>query len=213
MSSCLLVIDSLISILEGNKSDDNNNNNTALLLIDVQKDYYSNVPIIKSTFPNFGVNIQSLLLNTRKVCNNNAKIKIIHIRQQDIVGKSKWLPWWRELHPNDDSLAIGNDEEFCKILNNEKLFIKHSFDAFVNTELNNYLQLNAIKTLYICGLMTHACVLNTAMSAFNNGYRIYIINDCCADRSIHIHNNILTIFDGYNVNVINLKEFINSHLC
>eukprot|EP00483_Globobulimina_turgida_P004644 UN04653 len=215
MSSTLAAINALLYLYELEESK-NNKGNAALLPIDVQKDYYSDTPVIKDTFPDFGKNIASLLLHSRNICNNNndglqLELEIIHIRQHDIIDKSVWLPWWRELHPNDKSVATGMDEKFCKVLKNEKLFVKHTFDAFVNTGLNNYLQSKGIETLYVCGLITHACVLNSVMSAFNYGYRIYIIRDCCADRSKDVHNSLLKIFDGYNAKVINLKQFVSNH--
>ena len=43
-----------------------------------------------------------------------------------------------------------------------------------------------IDTLVVMGLITRACVLNTVMSAFNNGYRVYLLEDCCGDRSIEV---------------------------
>ena len=70
-----------------------------------------------------------------------------------------------------------------------------------------FLQSLEIKRLYLCGVLTKACVMMTANSAFTFGYEVYVIEDCCADSSKKDHDNILQIYNGYHIKVINLSIF------
>jgi nicotinamidase-related amidase len=61
---------------------------------------------------------------------------------------------------------------------------KTTASSFASTDLNQQLQANGIKTLIICGLMTHMCVSSTARDARPLGYQILIAGDACATRDI-----------------------------
>eukprot|EP01084_Bolivina_argentea_P187410 322821_1 len=181
---------------------------SALLIIDIQTDYYSRYPIMQELFPHFESNIVSLLSYAR-VFAANEELIIIQIREVDDVDESLWRIWWAKMNGgHSPHLATGKDEEFCQVSNNEKLITKTSWDAFVNTELNEYLRSHKITTLYLVGIATHQCVASTAMSAFNHGYEVYMISDCCACDNIEFHHNILDILDGNVVEVIDLQTFI-----
>ena len=184
---------------------------TALLIIDIQKDYFSKSTSTKKAFPKFGEQISRLLDYARKLAANK-RLKIIHFREIDSLDKSVWMKWYDELNPNEKAeLAYGENEEFCKVENDEKLFIKQTWDAFLKTKLNEYLIKNGIKTLYFVGLETNGCVYNSIMSAFNYGYRIYVISDCCATYNIKYHQITLEMIDNVMAKVIDLKQFKDEH--
>jgi nicotinamidase-related amidase len=62
---------------------------------------------------------------------------------------------------------------------------KSSPSSFVGTGLDEQLKARDIKTLLICGLMTHMCVSTTARDARPRGYRAIVAGDACATRDIN----------------------------
>jgi nicotinamidase-related amidase len=61
---------------------------------------------------------------------------------------------------------------------------KTTASSFASTDLHLRLQAKGIKTLIICGLMTHMCVSTAARDARPLGYQILIAGDACATRDI-----------------------------
>lgn len=161
-------------------------NNSCLLLIDIQSEY-SDV----FEFNTFKNNIIKLLKKARK-----EKLLIIFIFEIDCVYNSFWIPFFEEMR-GTRKLDQGKPFNFNKPRNNEIIFIKRGFDAFVNTNLNLYLKNHNIKTIYMCGLLTGVCVLNSVFSGFNLGYRIILIKNCCSDRSKERHQFIIKNYSNY----------------
>jgi nicotinamidase-related amidase len=61
---------------------------------------------------------------------------------------------------------------------------KTTSSSFASTDLHHRLQARKIKTLIICGLMTHMCVSTTARDARPLGYQVLVAGDACATRDI-----------------------------
>ena len=103
---------------------------------------------------------------------------------------------------------VSNSEELNSLLSNytqnEKTIIKHGYDAFFETPLHDYLQKNKIKSLYVCGLLTGVCVLNTVFSGFNHGYQINVIGNCCSDRTKDRHQRTLKNYKDYLFRLTNI---------
>ena len=53
------------------------------------------------------------------------------------------------------------------------------------------LQKRGVETLYVAGLNTGECVLNTMLTAFNLGYRIRLIEAACVDSKPGRHRRML----------------------
>ncbi|MDT8453514.1 MAG: nicotinamidase [Gammaproteobacteria bacterium] len=54
---------------------------------------------------------------------------------------------------------------------------KDAYSGFDNTDLDTHLKNDHITTIYIGGLATDYCVLNTVKDALKNGYRVYLLTD------------------------------------
>ena len=76
-----------------------------------------------------------------------------------------------ELAPRDDEIEIAN----------------YSTSAFVYNELELILRNRSIRTVVLAGLATHWIVESTARDAFNRGYSVWTLADCCnsPDREAH----------------------------
>jgi nicotinamidase-related amidase len=64
------------------------------------------------------------------------------------------------------------------------LLQKTTASSFASTDLHGRLEAHGIKTLIICGLMTHMCVSTTARDARPRGYQVLVAGDACATRDI-----------------------------
>ena len=69
-----------------------------------------------------------------------------------------------------------------KISSNRLITInKNRYSAFVGTDLELKLRERNINELYLCGVATSICVLQTTIDAYNKGFKINILKDACAD--------------------------------
>jgi len=167
------------------------NNPICLLLIDVQKDFYTSNEAIGKSFPHFATNITNILTQSREM-----GIEIVHVRAVYDKDRSDWFSYWNILSPDRARSINETPEPFAEAIEGEKIIIKHSFDAFHNTELESYLKSRGKKILIICGLVTSCCVLFTTSGAFMRGFLTCVVEDCCGDRTIEKHDNTFNMF-GY----------------
>jgi len=64
---------------------------------------------------------------------------------------------------------------------------KRTFSSFYNTSLDKKLEAIKPKTIVVCGVTTHICVLNAVIDARNRGYEVEVPVDCVAsfDKKAH----------------------------
>ena len=72
-----------------------------------------------------------------------------------------------------------------------KIFEKYSYDTFKNPDLNNALKENAVSTLILTGVETDVCVLSTALSGVDLGYRIILCSDAMTSSDIKTHEFVI----------------------
>jgi len=70
---------------------------------------------------------------------------------------------------------------------------KHRISGFVGTDLEMILRANEIDTLILFGIATSGVVLVTLLQAADADYRLYVIQDCCADLDAELHACLETI--------------------
>lgn len=61
-----------------------------------------------------------------------------------------------------------------------KFFEKTAFNALENPEIAHALQ--GKENIFLFGIETHICVLQTAIALLNTGHRVFIVKDACASR-------------------------------
>lgn len=87
-----------------------------------------------------------------------------------------------------------------------KIIEKRVYTAY-NDELKLYIDNNNIKTIYLCGTDTDACVLKTALDLFENKFDVKVIEDCSMSHSgIEYHNSAINMLRKLieNQNVIKM---------
>ena len=73
----------------------------------------------------------------------------------------------------------------------ETVIVKRGISAFAGTELAPLLQGRGIDTIVLCGFATHMVVVGTARDAADRGYRVIVLEDCCASGGLERHKAAL----------------------
>lgn len=62
----------------------------------------------------------------------------------------------------------------------QNIFEKNGFSAFKSSKLLTFLHQNDIQEVYLCGTDTEACVLASALEAFELGFHVHVLHELCA---------------------------------
>ena len=138
-----------------------------------------------------------------------AQRDVVFVRADYTTEKSKLLPEFLALHGDtkqipDKRLAQQQEPEwepFAIPLPNEVVIEKSNWN--VTTDRKNRHQniqrwrSMGIDTVVMCGLITSACVQHSAYGLFEQGFKIVVISDACADRGRERHENCLKLYAGY----------------
>ena len=111
------------------------------------------------------------------------------------------------------SIAIGSKDwelqpEIAKVVKDYPVVGKNTYDAFINTELEDLFSEKEVKRVIVCGVMTDCCCDTTARSAFNRGYETWLIEDVCGSVNKKQHEAGLRGFGFAFGEVIGTKEVI-----
>lgn len=177
-----------------------NTNETAILLIEFQNDFTTEGGIFHDA-------VKSVMDETNMLANTVALVKearekgihVIHIPisfadnyteltstpygiLKGIVDNNafKKTTWGSQivdvLSPQNGEVVIEGKRGLC---------------GFHSTNLDFILRSKGIKNVAIGGFLTNCCVESTMRTAYENGYNVITLNDCCAGLSIDEHNNAI----------------------
>ena len=65
--------------------------------------------------------------------------------------------------------------------------------GFASTNLDFILRQNRIHNVVLGGFLTNCCVESTMRTAYEYGYKVYTMKDCCAGKSYECWSNIRLI--------------------
>jgi len=84
-------------------------------------------------------------------------------------------------------------------LKKDNVFTKETYSVFSNSNFEKYLEKNKIEELTICGLDTDFCVLADCFNAFDKGYKVSVVADCCGSFTSgdEGHQNALKIISDF----------------
>lgn len=72
-----------------------------------------------------------------------------------------------------------------------KVFCKNVYTV-LNKEFLEYVHVNNINCIYLCGIDTDACVMKTAVDLFENSFNVKVIeNYCMSHSSKKFHKNAI----------------------
>lgn len=166
--------------------------NTALILVGFQNDYMASNGVLR------GVNeepsrVDTLLANTLGFINRMAATPLMIVSTPIVLE-----PTFR---------ALANSEGILEMVKNSGAFKagtagadtidqllqmgdrityvagKSGFNAFSHTELDRALQAKNVKHVLVAGMLTSLCIDSTARAAYERGYSVTILSDCCLGRT------------------------------
>ncbi|MBT3385325.1 MAG: cysteine hydrolase [Prolixibacteraceae bacterium] len=155
---------------------------TALIIIDIQ-DFY---------FPGGAVELDEPVKASEK-----AKILLNHFRKNNNLV----------VHVRHNFEPGGNIHELVKPIEGEKIISKDEVNAFLNTDLNEYLKKNNIKEVILCGMQTQMCLKAGTRAAHDFGYKWTVVEDACTTRNISFGEHIISSKDVHYSTLATLKSY------
>lgn len=160
----------------------------ALVLVDLQRDFWS--AAAATTAPELPGRVTELLGYARA-----EGLTVVHVRARFRPDGEDWMARYRlrDWIPCIDGTTGVETLPFAVELPGEPVVIKHSFDGFLGTDLDEVLAGRGIRGLLVAGLVTSTCVLFTAATATQRGYLVSVVSDCCSDRE-EVHHATLAAY-------------------
>ncbi|MGC8660798.1 MAG: cysteine hydrolase family protein [Desulfomonilaceae bacterium] len=76
------------------------------------------------------------------------------------------------------------------------ILAKRRMSAFHKTDLDQTLRTWKVKTVVVCGIMTHVCVLLTALDALQNDFNTIIVTDASACYKAQLHHMTIQLYES-----------------
>ena len=137
--------------------------NNLLLIIDLQENFIND-------------NTKNVPNSIKKLIDSNITNHIVFTKfiNDDSSNFYKILNYKGCMSEKDRNIVIDTKDY--------KIIEKRVYTAY-NDELKLYINTNNIKTIYLCGIDTDACVLKTALDLFENNFDVKVIEDCSMSHS------------------------------
>lgn len=173
---------------------------TALVLIEFQNDFTTEGGIFHGAV-NGVMNSNNMLQNTVDTVNaaRQAGIQIVYvpISFTEDYHEVTATPYGILKGVVDNGAFKKNTwgTEIAEVLAPEKNDIiiegKRSFCGFASTNLDFILRSTGAKNVVLAGFLTNCCVESTMRTAYDKGYNVISLTDCCASLSAEQHNNAI----------------------
>ena len=102
----------------------------------------------------------------------------------------------------------------------EKVFIKHTPNAFLSTGLADELFQNGINHIVICGMMSHMCIDTTVRAAHDLGFSVTVLEDACTTKDLFwdgilipatiVQNTFMASLNGIFAQVLQTDKFLEN---
>lgn len=145
----------------------------ALLVIDIQKDYFPGGRMALAGMEAAAGNCRSLLEKFRSLD-----------RPVFIVQHVFTTPDALFFAPNTEGAEIHRD---LAPLGRDTLIVKNNVNCFRGTELLRKLEKEEVKSIVICGAMSHMCVDAAVRAAVDFGFQCTLVHDACATRELEFN--------------------------
>ncbi|CAI3924999.1 Nicotinamidase-related amidase (PncA) (PDB:1ILW) [Commensalibacter communis] len=192
---------------------------TALILIEYQHDFASENGALHE-------GVKDCMQQTNMLANSKAALKAAREKGIHIIHSPISFPnYYREIRKPTygvlqklvETKAFRQNSWGAEIIEDVKplqtditLEGKRGLDAFYSTNLDFILRQLNIQSVAICGFLTNCCVESTVRTAYEKGYDVTTLSDCCATLSMQEHNTALEKDLTFFSHVINHEEWIRS---
>ena len=106
------------------------------------------------------------------------------------------------------TFGVGQYE--IKALPGEEIIVKHRYNAFHGTSLDQLLRARGAQTVIVTGAGSNACVESTAREVYSHDYYLVFLSDCTATTSDAAHQNTLATIDMFFGQVATSAEVISA---
>lgn len=193
-----LLLISIPSILLG----DENRSKSILLVIDMQKDLLTPG---KSGMKMDSIEIDLLLQNVNKNISIADSLSIPVAYIQNVWTNPLWIFFGGNVCRKGDK-ETDFDKRLIRI--NSKVYEKSVPNSFSNRELEEFIEKNNYKNIFICGIKIEACVGSTAKNSLKKGYNTYLIGPAIGTNTIsELSSRINKIVKMGAKNINEIKEY------
>ena len=98
--------------------------------------------------------------------------------------------------------------EGVKPIDGEVVVGKHRVNALYGTDLDMTLRANDIDTIVLLGYATSGVVLSTTRYAADADYRLFVVEDCCSDQDVEVHDFLTQRIFPRQAEVVQSSEVI-----
>lgn len=166
---------------------------TAIVLIEYQNEFTSEGGKLHKAVKEV-MDATNMLENSKKVMDEcrAAGCLVVHVpitfeKGHNEISKT---PYGILAGVKDSNAFVAGEwgSEICDIMkpSSSDLIVKgkNGLCGFYSTNLNFYLRQNNIKNIFLGGFLTNCCVESTMRTAYEEGYKVYTLKDCCAATSM-----------------------------
>jgi nicotinamidase-related amidase len=169
---------------------------TALLLIDFQNEWEIQIS------PYYLGNLAKLIKNTNKLIDfcRNRKLRIIFTQHIELNSSTEFA---QETKRSELFSTLHRQSSDC-------IVVKNKINPFFQTDLSE--KLSGVKSLVIAGILTNLCVRSAIEDAYDRGFGITVVKDCCATFNKRFQNFTFEDLKSTrdDIKFLLLEEFIKS---
>lgn len=209
-----------------NLSDKVDPSRAVVLTIDVQNDFFHDhgymgrlgVPLgsIQGMVPK----LQSFLAAARL-----AEVPVMHVVSHHDEQYASVVVTEQKLRAGHDLTSDGRtmkDAAYCrqgtfgveqyeiKALPGEEIIVKHRYNAFHGTDLDQLLRARGAQTVIVTGAGSNVCVESTAREVYSHDYYLVFLSDCTATTDDVAHQHTLAMIDMFFGQVASSDEVISA---
>ncbi|MDY6776577.1 MAG: isochorismatase family cysteine hydrolase [Candidatus Nanohaloarchaea archaeon] len=152
--------------------------NTALIVVDMQKGFCKpGGSLHDERLENVVPNVRNLLERCRDAGCEIVFTRDTHEEEFLTDHYDEFERWGEHCVRGTEDTEIVEELEPREPRVEEQVIEKGTYDAFFETNLNQYLRFRGIENVLVSGVLTNVCVLHTAASAALNDYRSIIVED------------------------------------
>mgnify|MGYP002634143947 CR=1 FL=1 len=159
--------------------------NKALIIIDIQMDYFKGGSCELVNPIEASLEAKKLLESFRE-----KKLPVFHIQHINATRPNATF-----FLPNTKGIDI---HENVKPLENETIIQKNFPNSFLQTNLENELEILNIKDIVICGMMSHMCVDATTRAAFDLGFNCTVSHNACTTKDLEFKGEVINHQNVHN---------------
>lgn len=176
---------------------------SALILIDIQNDYFTGGKS-ELYLPERAAQYAAKVLQSFR----SRRLPVYYIQHIGRPGGAFFLPGSHGAEINAGLAPIEG----------EKVFVKHFPNMFLQTELRDELARREIRSLVVCGMMSHMCVDTSVRAAQDYGFSVTVLEDACTTKDLiwhhavlpaeTVHRVIMASLDGTFASVVKTDDFL-----